>query len=198
MKIGILGGSFDPPHKGHLIIAKRLLKLKQFDQVWLMPLFAHPFNKNLSAPEKRLKMTKFLENGKIKVSNFEIKKRTVSYTIRTLNNLKKNNPRDKFSWIIGTDQVESFTKWKRWKEIIDNFKLIIVPRAGYKQAETEIKNIAKQINNPKNIILIDKKTFPPIYVSSTLIRQKIAENKSVATFLPKNVETYIIQNNLFK
>jgi nicotinate-nucleotide adenylyltransferase len=75
MNIAILGGSFDPPHRGHVIIAKRLLKLTNFDEVWLMPLFSHPFNKNLSHPSKRLEMIMFLESGNVKVSDIEIRKK---------------------------------------------------------------------------------------------------------------------------
>ena len=82
MKIGILGGSFDPPHKGHIIIANRLLKLRQFDQIWLMPCYHHPFNKKLSPSQTRLEMIKFLENDKVKVSDLEINQKTISYTVQ--------------------------------------------------------------------------------------------------------------------
>jgi len=207
MNIAILGGSFDPPHKGHATIVNRLLKIYHFDEIWLMPLFQHPFNKNLSASGKRLEMVKYLEKGKVKVSDFEIKKKTTSYTIDTLKSLTKKHPKDKFCWIIGTDQINDFTKWKEWKEIVNNFKLIIVPRTGFKKGESELKNIAKQVFVPKNIILVDKKKFPPIYISSTLIRQRIKENKSstdsvldksISNMVPKKIEEYIIENKLYK
>jgi nicotinate-nucleotide adenylyltransferase len=198
MKIAILGGSFDPPHRGHTIIAKRLLKLNLFDRIWLMPLFEHPFNKNLSTPQERLEMTKYLESDKVKVSDFEISKKSTSYTIDTLKFLSKNNPQDKFSWIIGTDQVKDFTKWKEWREIVDNFKLIVIPRSGFKKAEKEIRNIAKQIKSPKNIVLIDRKKFPPIYISSTLIRKRIKDKGHISNLVPKEVERYIIQHKLYE
>ena len=145
MDIAILGGSFDPPHKGHTAIANRLLKIYHFDEIWLMPCYQHPFNKNLSAPEKRFEMTKYLENGRVKVSDYEIRKKTISYTINTLRSLTKKYPQDRFYWIIGTDQADSFTKWKDWKEIVNNFKLIVVPRAGFKKAKKELKNISKLV-----------------------------------------------------
>jgi nicotinate-nucleotide adenylyltransferase len=198
MNIAILGGSFDPPHRGHAIVARRLLKLNNFDEVWFMPLFAHPFSKNLSHSSKRLEMTKLLESGNIKVSDFEIRKKTISYTIDTLRFLSKNNSQNTFYWVIGTDQVDDFTKWKKWKEIINNFRLIIVPRAGFKKAEKELKNIAKQVIANKNIILLNRKKFPPIYISSTLTRRKIKEGKSLKFMLPKKVEEYIIRNKLYR
>jgi len=197
MNIAILGGSFDPPHKGHLIIAKRLLKLYHFNQVWLIPCYRHPFNKNLSSSKKRFAMTKYLEEGPVKISDFEIRKKTISYTIDTLKFLTKKHPKDKFSLIIGTDQVANFTKWRKWKEIVNNFKLIVVPRAGFKKAELELKNITRQVIVPKNITLIDKKRFPPIYISSTLTRKKVKENKSISNFVPKEIEEYIMQNKLY-
>lgn len=197
MNIAILGGSFDPPHKGHVAVARRLLKLFHFDQIWLMPLFQHPFSKNLSSPAKRFAMAKYLEKKNIKISDLEIRKKTISYTIDTLKFLAKKNPKDTFCWIIGTDQVNSFTKWKKWREIINKFKIIIVPRTSFKKAEKEIKDLARQINIPKNIILVDRKKFPPIYISSTLTRKKIKEKKSISNFVPKKVDGYIIKNELY-
>ncbi len=193
MKIAILGGSFDPPHRGHVAIAKRLLKLFHFDQIWLMPLFQHPFSKNLSNPAIRFAMAKYLENENIKVSDLEISKKTISYTIDTLIFLTEKYPQDTFCWIIGTDQVNNFTRWKKWREIINKFKIIIVPRTGFKKTAKEIKNISKQIDNPKNIILVNKKNFPPVYISSTLTRKKIKEKKSISNLVPKKIEKYIIR-----
>jgi nicotinate-nucleotide adenylyltransferase len=198
MKVGILGGSFDPPHRGHTTITNRLLKLKQFDEIWLMPCYQHPFNKNLSSPDKRLEMTEFLEKGQVKVSDLEIKNKATSHTITTLKSLADKFPDDKFSWIIGTDQLEGFTKWREWKKIINNYKLIIIPRAGYQKAEKNFKDISKQVVNPKNIVLIDKKIFPLIYISSSLIRQKIKTGKLISNLVPKKIERYIIGNKLYK
>jgi len=198
MNIAILGGSFDPPHKGHVIIANRLLKLNYFSQVLLMPCYQHPFNKNLSSPIKRFEMTKLLEKSKVKASSLEISKKNTSYTINTLRTLAKKNPKNKYYWIIGTDQIDAFTKWREWKEIINNFQLIIVPRAGFKKAIIRLKDITKLVDNPRNITLIDRKNFPPIYISSTLIRKKVKEKKPISNLVPKKIEKYIIENNLYQ
>lgn len=197
MNIAILGGSFDPPHRGHKATAKRLLRLFNFDQIWLMPLFQHPFNKSLSPSTSRFEMTKYLENNKIKISDLELKRKSVSYTIDTLNLLRDQRPQDKFVWIIGTDQVASFAKWKNWKEIIDKFKLIVVPRTNFKKAKEELNNISQLVSFPKNIILVDRKKFKPIYISSTLTRKRINENKPIKNLVPKKVEEYIIENKLY-
>lgn len=197
MNIAILGGSFDPPHKGHATIAKRLLKIFHFDQIWLMPLFRHPFSKNLLDSDERLKMTRCLGNANIKISDLEIKKKTISYTIDTLKFLAKKNPKDIFCWVIGTDQVNDFKKWKNWQEIISKFRIIVVPRTNFKKAKKQLKDIARQVNVPKNIVLVDKKKFTPIYVSSTLTRKKIKEKKLISNLVPRKVEEYIIQHRLY-
>ena len=197
MNIAILGGSFDPPHQGHQATAKRLLKLFNFGEVWLMPCYQHPFSKNLSPSDNRLEMTKYLESNSIKVSDFEVTKKSTSYSIDTLKYMEKTRPKDKFFWVIGTDQVKDFTKWKDWKEIINKFRLVVVPRTNFKKAEKELKNIAKLVAFPKHIILVGKNKFPPIYVSSTLIRKKIKEKKSISNMMPKKVEEYIIRHGLY-
>jgi nicotinate-nucleotide adenylyltransferase len=198
MNIAILGGSFDPPHKGHTTIAKRLLKLRHFSQIWLMPCYKHPFNKNLSSSNKRLEMTKYLEKNSIMVSDYEIKNKTSSYAIDTLRFFANKYPKSKFTFIIGTDQIKDFTKWKKWQEIIDSFKLIVIPRTGFRKAKNELEDIKKQVSSPKNIILIDKKKFLPIYVSSTLIRKRAKMDKTISNFVPKEIEKYIIENKLYR
>ncbi len=112
--------------------------------------------------------------------------------------LAKKRPQDKFCWVIGTDQVDNFTKWKKWQEIINNFKLIVVPRTGFRKAQEELKNIAKLVVVPKNIVLIDRKRFPPIYISSVLTRKRVKEKKSISNLVPKKIEEYIIQNKLYE
>ncbi|MDP2637981.1 MAG: nicotinate (nicotinamide) nucleotide adenylyltransferase [Candidatus Levybacteria bacterium] len=197
MNIAILGGSFDPPHSGHVVAVKRLIKLFNFDQVWLMPCYQHPFNKKLSHPSKRLEMAKHLENEKIKASDFELERRSTSYTIDTLSALKAQYPNDHFSWIIGSDQIKNFTKWKNWQEIIDKFKLIIIPRTNFRKAKEMLKDIVKSITYPKNIVFIDKGKFSPIYISSTKIRQRVKEERSIKNLVPKKVEEYIIKHRLY-
>ena len=118
MKVAVFGGSFDPPHNGHLWLAKMILRRKFCEKAVLIPANMHPFAKKLSSANHRLAMTKLLENENIKVSDIEIRRGNISYSIDTLNELQKLYPQDDFVWIIGEDQIENFTKWKSWKEII--------------------------------------------------------------------------------
>lgn len=128
MKIAILGGSFDPPHIGHFLIAQQVKDFLKMDQVWLMPNYSHAFGKTQTLHTHRLKMTSFLKSNKIEVSDIEIKKQGISYTADTLYNLTNKYPRYELFWILGSDQLESFQKYNNWQEIVNNYKLIVFPR----------------------------------------------------------------------
>lgn len=196
MKIAILGSSFDPPHLGHLIIARQVKKILELDQIWLMPPFLHPFSKEMSAVKHRLAMTKLLEQDDIKTSNFEIKQHKVNYSIETLNSLSKLFPRDKFYWIIGSDQLKTFKKWKNWQEIIKKYHLIIFPRQS-KDITGKVKKKLNLKTIPKNIIVLNTKNLTLTNISSTLIRKAVREKKSIKNLVPEKVEEYIKKNNLY-
>ncbi len=196
MKIAILGGSFDPPHKGHAILAKRLVRLLGFDEVWLVPCYKHPFGKKLSAVNHRFEMTKYLEDKNIKVSRLELERRGISYAIDTLKHLAKDFPRDELFFVIGSDQVRDFPKWKEWKEVTGKFKLIIIPRNGMR-SQREIAEILKRIKFKKNTVIVDKKKFPQIPISSSDIRRKIKEGKSISKLVPKSIGNYIVNHKLY-
>lgn len=199
MKIAILGGSFDPPHFGHILVAEQVKKFLNLDQIWLMPCYKHPFNKKLSSPKHRFLMTKKLENTDIKISDFEIKKKTISFTFDTLNLLTKKKSQDEFYWIIGSEQLENFQKWQNWQKIIENFNLIIFPREiALKKLELEVRKYLKLRNIPKNIFILNSNKLKLSKVSSTKVRNAVKDNHSIKNFVPKEVEEYIVKNKLYK
>ncbi len=190
MHIAILGGSFNPPHNGHLSTAHQILKLTDAQQIWLMPCFQHPFNKLLTPFAHRLMMSKFLTTEKIQVSDFEIRKRTTSYTIDTLTQLSLMYPNHTFSWIIGDDQLPTFQKWKNWQEIVTKFNLIIVPR-GFASPQ-----VSFEIPNP-NVTIIKPEQWTASSVSSTQVRDAIAFKRNIMGLVPLPVAKYIVQNKLY-
>lgn len=198
MKIAILGGSFDPPHSGHAILAKRLLKAFNFDEVWLMPCYRHPFAKNLAEPSDRFLMAKCLEDKTVRVSDFELRRKGTSYTIDTLSSLTKIFKGDQFSLIIGADQVKTFTKWRNFREILEKFEVLVIPRNGAKVVREKIGTILKLVNLNGKMKLIRKKDFPPINISSSDIRKKIKAKKSIARLVPEKVIDYINKHKLYK
>ncbi|MBI2613956.1 MAG: nicotinate (nicotinamide) nucleotide adenylyltransferase [Candidatus Levybacteria bacterium] len=207
MNIAVLGASFDPSHNGHLTIAKNVLKLRKIRKVILMPVNIHPFAKKLIQAKHRLAMAKLLEEKNIEVSDLEIKRGKISYTIDTLNELKKLYSKDHFVWIIGEDQIKNFTKWKSWQEIIGKFGLIIISRKGFSHSGDERSEDSRitsfwrfwtSQNDEKHTTFINKKSFKPIDVSSSQIKKMVKEGKSISNLVPKKVEKYIIRNKLYR
>lgn len=188
MNVAVLGSSFDPPHNGHLKIAENVLRSGKVSKVILMPVNIHPFTKKLTDSKHRLAMAKLLEDKNIEISDYEISKSSTSYSIDTLRTLQERFPKDRFYWIIGSDHLNSFVKWKDWKKIIEDFGLIIVARDAQYHLAGETR---------KNIITLDAKDFLPLDISSTDIRKKIKEGESISNLVPKKIEEYIIHHELY-
>jgi nicotinate-nucleotide adenylyltransferase len=198
MKIAILGGSFDPPHIGHLLVAQQVKKLLNIDQVLLMPTYSHPFQKSLIPAKHRLAMTKLLEDLTIKASDFEIAQQGVSYTIDTLKKLTHTFPQHSFYWISGSDQIQEFPKWKNWQELITTYKIIIYARNQDKLIiEQQLKVILETDIIPQTIYILPTKDLPTINISSSNIRERIKQNQSIRGLVPRNVEVYIQEHKLY-
>ncbi|MBI2033089.1 MAG: nicotinate (nicotinamide) nucleotide adenylyltransferase [Candidatus Levybacteria bacterium] len=198
MRIAILGGSFDPPHIGHLLVAGQVKKHLNVDQIWLMPVFDHPFHKVMASPKDRLAMTKFLEGPGILVSDFEINQAKTSFTIDTLDELKKQYPDNSFFWIIGSDQVKDFRKWKEWKRIITDFKLIIYARGDdVFTLEEKAKKYLRLQMLPKTIFLLNTKDLLISDVSSTEIRERIKNGHPIHNMVSRRINEYILQKKLY-
>jgi nicotinate-nucleotide adenylyltransferase len=199
MKIAILGGSFDPPHLGHLFIALQVKELLDLDEVWLMPVSHHPFERNLSPIAIRLEMTKKLESQGIKTSDFEIKHNPESYTIDTLEGLQKLYPKDVFYWITGSDQLEHFQKYKNWQKILSNHNLIIFPREWMLPHLEEIVKAKLMLSSiPQNVIVLQTNFLLLTNISSTKMRERVKKKLPVHNFLPVGVETIIKKNKLYE
>ena len=164
-RIGILGGTFDPPHKGHLHIAKdSLQKLKLNKILWVLtnknPLKKKPYLQLKERIKLSKKITK--NHNKILVKYFENKVKSTS-TYDLLKYIKKQNKRSKLFFLIGADNLKSLNKWKNWKKIPNLAKIIVFPRERYSLNRTKFKKIYK-----KDIIYIKAKK---INISSSLIRK---------------------------
>lgn len=204
MHIALLGGSFDPPHVGHLLIAQQVKEQLNVDHVWLMPMYgtsAHHeiFQKNLSPVEDRLAMTKLLENEYIKVSDFEIQHNKESKTIVTLEALAQKYPDHTFSWITGSDKLSTFQKYDRWQDIIKNHQIIVFPREHILwHLEDRVKESFQLESIPDNITVMHSKDLILTNISSTMIRYRIANGQSIKYLVPDSVGEYITNNNLYR
>ena len=185
-KIACLGFAADPPHLGHLQIARFVLDNNLANEVWLIPCFKHPCGKSLSSPERRFGMAKLLEEKGIRVSDIEFSRKGKSYTIDTVKILKKKFPNYDFFWVIGSDIVKtkSYKKWKNWAELVSLIKFLVIPRAGFK-----IKKVSSPLILAK--AMIDK-------ISSSEIRARVKQGLSIEKFVTPKTKEYIRKNDLYK
>lgn len=197
MKIGILGGSFNPPHAGHGLIALQTKEYANLDRIILMPCPSHPFGKELADASHRLAMIKYLETNGVEVSDFELKENPKGISIMTLDTLSKQHPEHSYFWIIGSDQIADFKKWDGWERIITDYGLIVFPR-DMRFGELQ-KTMHEQFGLlAENIQLIVSERLIINTISSSKIRERIREKKSISFMTEKKVEEYIKKNKLYK
>ncbi|HZE87436.1 MAG TPA: nicotinate (nicotinamide) nucleotide adenylyltransferase [Methylomirabilota bacterium] len=204
MNIAILGGSFDPPHLGHILIAQQVKELLNMDQIWLMPLYQKEqqdkiFHKTLSPVADRLLMAKYLENDFIKISKYEIEHNQTSYTVDTLEQLETLSSNDEFYWITGSDQLAEFQKYYKWEELVHKHKLIIFPREHMLwHLEDKVKEGFNLQIIPKNVIVLDNKDLVLTNISSRIVRERVKKGLSITHLVPKAVEEYIKGQKLYQ
>lgn len=178
MKIGIYPGSFNPPHNGHIHVAKYLLENKYVDKILLLPTPNYWDKQNLEKINHRINMLKYYQQENIIIDN---KHNNFPYTYQVLNSIKKDYKADSLYLIIGSDNLEKLHLWKNINQIL-NHKIIVLKR--------ENKNITIPSKYQNKLIIIND--FNHIDISSTQIRKNI-NNK----YLPKEIQKYIKNNNLY-
>lgn len=191
MRIGIFGGSFNPIHNGHAIIAHHIITSGVMDRLWLMVSPVNPLkvdNERQVSDSDRLRMAEMvsrpLEN--VETSAFEFTMPKPSYTIDTLNALQAKFPDDEFYLIIGADNWVLFDRWRNSEEIIAKYHLLIYPRLGYDVVIPE--------NLSDRVTLVNA---PVIELSSTVVRERLAQGLSVRYYIPDEVLGYIERHKLY-
>ncbi|QQR79963.1 MAG: nicotinate-nicotinamide nucleotide adenylyltransferase [Deltaproteobacteria bacterium] len=149
LNIALFGGSFNPPHEGHLEIARRVAKRKTIDEVWILPVYRHAFGKKMKPFSVRLTQCQSVFSSlkpKVKVKDWEKKRGGVSFTLDLILFLKKKFPKHQFYWVMGSDDYAEREKWKSFSEIEKLVKMIVFPRG----ADSPIPNISStEIRNKK-------------------------------------------------
>ena len=191
-KIGLYLGTFNPIHNGHLSLVNYFINNTELDEVWVVLTPQNPFKQNNSLIEDdyRLEMANktFNHLKDIKVSDIEFQLDKPNYTIDTINRLSEDYPNNKFTLLIGEDNLTNFHRWKDYAKIIDLVDVFVYPR------NTMIKIDQELINNTKIRIL----DAPKIEVSSDEIRRKMRDGDNIQSYLPKEVYQYIIEKKLYK
>ncbi len=178
MRIAVYGGSFNPPHLSHQLAITCVLGTARVDELWLVPTFKHPFDKQLVAFSDRAKMCELAASPfkAVRVSRIEEELGGDSYTLRTMKALKERHPDHRFSLVIGADLVAERERWHGWPELKELVPFIVVGRQG----SPETGGIA----------------LPA--VSSTIVRRRIREGEPVDTLIASDVLDYVRARGLYR
>ncbi len=194
MKIGCLFGSFDPPHLGHVLLAKYMKEHCGLDQVWLVVTPQNPFkqDRKLSPEKHRLAMTHLAVQGQdgISASGLELDMPQPNYTVDTLAFMRERWPQHEFSLIIGSDNLASLHHWKDASQMLEKTPVLVYPRPGLEEHLAQ----ADLLYHPSVTLFPDAPQTP---VSSTGIRVRLRGWKPVDGLLDPKVLAYIRQNGLY-
>lgn len=198
-RIGVMGGSFDPCHRGHINLALDAAAQAKLDKVILMPTNIQPFKQQckVAAAEHRLNMLrKAVQNERVlTVSDWEIRQKELSYTYLTMREMKKKVGVDaKVYFIAGTDSFLSIRNWKNSEELLSENRFVVGVRPGYREDELEKAIIEIEERYKTEIIKIDNRRF---HISSTEIRERLEKGNDVSDLITAEVERYIKDNELY-
>jgi len=191
LKIGLYFGTYNPIHIGHLAIANFMVEFTDIDQLWFVvtPQNPHKTKVNLLDDFQRLEMVHRAvdDDSRLRASNIEFNLPKPSYTVDTLAYLKDQFPNYEFVILIGSDNLESFHKWKNYETILENHGVIVYPRPGFDRSKVEVE---------KNVTIAED--APMMEISASFIRNAIHEGKDVRHFLPPKVWEYLDEMNFYK
>jgi len=187
--VGLLGGSFNPVHIGHMMLASYLAQWGYVDRIWMLLSPCNPLkgSNGLLPDIRRLDMLNIAAKGAslIDICDIELTMPRPSYTINTLDMLRERHPEFCFKLVIGSDNWNIFDRWRDWRRILDEYGVIVYPRPGY----------SVEMSHVDGLEVVDA---PMVNVSSTFVRDSIASGRDMNYFLPAGVYKYICDNNLYK
>lgn len=189
-QIGVLGGSFNPVHIGHIMLASYIAQFSGLDQVWLMLSPANPLKPDvadMASDADRLAMLRMACRSYrgLKPCDIELSMPRPSYTIDSLNRLAAENPDCDFRLIIGSDNWQIFDRWRQHDDIIRLYRPIVYPRPEYPVDRSSL---------PEEVSVIDA---PELQISSTFIRHAVFTGHDMKAFLPIGVDEYIRSHGLY-
>lgn len=199
MKTGVFGGTFNPVHKGHIMLAEYCMDSVGLDRIIMIPTAVppHKISNNLASENDRLNMCKLACRGKENffVSDIEIKRQGKSYTYETLTQLKEIYPDDHLYTIMGADMFLTLNRWKNPEIIFEKSSIITIPRDEENKLELEnFYNKVLKAMGASSVILPN----PVMSVSSTFIRENLDNFNLISDMIDKGVYDYIIKNNLYR
>lgn len=197
-RLGILGGTFDPVHNGHIEMCDAAIEAYHLDCVWLLVTGDPPHKgREVSPAEDRFRMAELAckDNDKVIASRLEIDRPGQTYTVDTLEDLKRQLPPSaELYYIIGADTFYQLHNWKRYPEVLEFASFITIPRAGYGKEELRVNHLLLSNYEMLRISLADTVVSN---ISSTDIRRRTAQGLSIGKLVPPAVEAYIAEKKLY-
>lgn len=187
MRVGILGGTFDPIHIGHLIAASSVYEALNLDSVVFIPA-GDPWQKRdreLSPGQQRLEMVKLAteNDARFQVSDVEIARSGPTYAVDTVREWKRLNPSDELFWIVGSDALSGIPSWHEWEAFVSEVTIVAVNRVGQNDSV------------PFDFISVD---MPEVRISATELRDRFTNGLDTQYLVPKNVSQYISDQGLYQ
>lgn len=201
MRLGIFGGSFDPVHYGHLLLAESCLEQCQLDRLWFVPaaIPPHKQDRQLAPPSARVEMLKLALGGhsQIEVSETELKRGGVSYTVETLTEIQADHPDSQLFFLMGTDNLQYLPSWKQPEQLCSLASPIVVSRVG--SGEPDFEQLTSVVSNERLAEIRQYQVIMPLIdLSSSEIRNRVAQGKSIRYHTPRAVEQYIKNQELYR
>ncbi|WP_226436317.1 MULTISPECIES: nicotinate-nucleotide adenylyltransferase [Rhodococcus] len=196
-RLGVMGGTFDPIHNGHLVAASEVADRFGLDEVIFVPT-GQPWQKagrQVSAAEDRYLMTVVAtaSNPRFHVSRVDIDRRTVTYTVDTLRDLRAQHPDAQLYFITGADALASILSWQDWPTLFELARFVGVSRPGY---DLNVEHLAPHLEGlpPESVSLVE---IPALAISSTDCRSRVRHNRPVWYLVPDGVVQYISKRHLY-
>jgi nicotinate-nucleotide adenylyltransferase len=201
-RVGIFGGTFDPVHLGHLVLAEQCREQGRLDEVWFVPAAVPPHKQTqpISRFEQRVEMIELAIAGNVafRVESIELERPGPNYTADTLEELKRRHPGTEFFLLIGSDSLSDLPMWYQPRRIVENAGLLVMLRAQYPPSGAEELRAALAL--PEEVPLrIEWVQAPPLIdIASRDLRRRIAEGRSIRYLVPRAVEIYIAEKHLYR
>jgi nicotinate-nucleotide adenylyltransferase len=187
MRVGMLGGTFDPIHIGHLIAASSVYEALNLDSIVFMPA-GDPWqkrNRELSSGEHRLEMVKLatIDDDRFQASDIEISRSGPTYAIDTVREWKRLNPADELFWIVGSDALSGIPSWHEWEAFVNEVTIVSVNRIG-QSASVDFDVVSVEM--------------PEVRISATELRDKFTNKLDTKYLVPQKVSDYISDQGLYQ
>lgn len=199
MRLGLFGGTFDPPHLGHLILAEQCREQCALDEVWMLPSGQPPHKRSgeMTAGDRRAEMIELAVAGHpaFRVDRRELKRTGTTYTVDTLRQFHDEDPARELFFLIGADSLADLPGWRQPAQILQLATIVAVNRGDRPFPDTSalVDTVGSEL-----AARVVRVTIPGIDLSSTDLRRRVREGRSIRYFVPRAVEAYIREHQLFR